>query len=73
MMAPRSGRPWARSNSRAWSRRSHYAPGERGWVKVKNRAYWRRELERESASQIRRERSFRGVQRHSGVGGEAAT
>jgi bifunctional non-homologous end joining protein LigD len=25
-----------------------YRPGERGWVKVKNRAYWRWELERES-------------------------
>jgi hypothetical protein len=33
-------------------------PGERGWVKVKNRAYWRWELEREGASKIRRERQF---------------
>jgi bifunctional non-homologous end joining protein LigD len=29
--------------------RSTYRPGERGWVKVKNRAYWRYELEREAA------------------------
>jgi ATP-dependent DNA ligase len=26
-----------------------YRPGERGWVKVKNRAYWRFEHERELA------------------------
>jgi bifunctional non-homologous end joining protein LigD len=29
--------------------RSPYRPGERGWVKVKNRSYWRYELEREAA------------------------
>jgi bifunctional non-homologous end joining protein LigD len=38
--------------------RSRYAPGERGWIKTKNRAYWRGELEREGASKIRRERQF---------------
>jgi|SRR5512132_762402 bifunctional non-homologous end joining protein LigD len=26
-----------------------YRPGERGWIKFKNRAYWRYELERDSA------------------------
>jgi ATP-dependent DNA ligase len=30
-------------------RSGRYLPGERGWVKVKNRAYWRYELEREGA------------------------
>ena len=29
--------------------RSSYRSGERGWVKVKNRSYWRYELEREAA------------------------
>lgn len=33
-----------------------YLPGERGWVKVKNRDYWRFELEREGA--IRRKQSM---------------
>ena len=28
---------------------SRYQPGDRGWVKTKNRAYWRYEMERESA------------------------
>jgi bifunctional non-homologous end joining protein LigD len=26
-----------------------YRPGERGWVKIKNREYWRYEMEREGA------------------------
>lgn len=30
-------------------RASLYRPGERGWVKIKNREYWRYELEREGA------------------------
>jgi bifunctional non-homologous end joining protein LigD len=30
-----------------------YRPGERGWVKVKNRAYWRWEIEREGAIRAR--------------------
>lgn len=34
-----------------------YRPGERAWVKVKNRAYWRYELEREGAIQSRRRRT----------------
>ena len=28
---------------------SRYRPGDRGWLKVKNRDYWRYDLERESA------------------------
>ena len=39
-------------------RRSRYESGERGWVKVKNRDYWRWEMEREGALRIRRERRF---------------
>jgi bifunctional non-homologous end joining protein LigD len=39
-------------------RRGRYVPGERGWIKTKNRAYWRWELEREGGSKIRRERQF---------------
>jgi hypothetical protein len=39
-------------------RRSRYVSGERGWLKVKNRAYWRYEIEREGASKIRRARQF---------------
>jgi bifunctional non-homologous end joining protein LigD len=38
--------------------RGRYTPGERGWVKTKNRAYWRYELERESAINKRRPRMF---------------
>ena len=34
-----------------------YLPGERAWVKVKNRAYWRYELEREGAIRSRRRRA----------------
>ena len=37
---------------------SPYRPGERGWVKIKNREYWRYELERESAINKRRPRMF---------------
>jgi bifunctional non-homologous end joining protein LigD len=35
-----------------------YRPGERGWIKIKNRNYWRYELERESAINKRRVRQF---------------
>ena len=35
-----------------------YRPGERGWVKTKNRSYWRYEMERESAINKRRQRQF---------------
>src|SRR5689334_10954110 len=34
----------------AKKRSSRYASGERGWLKTKNRAYWRWELEREGRS-----------------------
>ena len=34
-------------------RHSRYVSGERGWVKIKNRAYWRYEMERESALKAR--------------------
>jgi ATP-dependent DNA ligase len=37
---------------------SRYRPGYRGWVKIKNREYWRYELERESAINSRRPRAF---------------
>jgi bifunctional non-homologous end joining protein LigD len=35
-----------------------YTPRKRAWVKVKNRSYWRYELERERAIQSRRDRTF---------------
>ena len=35
-------------------RSGRFLPGERGWVKVKNRDYWRCELERTSAIRPRR-------------------
>jgi ATP-dependent DNA ligase len=28
---------------------SRYRPSERGWIKIKNKDYWRYEMERESA------------------------
>jgi ATP-dependent DNA ligase len=40
-------------------RGGHYKPGERGWVKIKNHAYWRHELERESAIHKRPPREVR--------------
>jgi bifunctional non-homologous end joining protein LigD len=39
-------------------RNSRYRPGERGWVKTKNRDYWRYELERESALNKPRVKQF---------------
>ena len=39
-------------------RGSLYRPGDRGWVKIKNREYWRYELERESAVSQQRRRVF---------------
>jgi bifunctional non-homologous end joining protein LigD len=36
----------------------HYQPGERAWVKTKNRGYWRYDLERESAMNKRRVKQF---------------
>jgi len=35
-------------------RDSRYRPGERGWVKTKNRSYWRWEMEREGTIRSRR-------------------
>jgi bifunctional non-homologous end joining protein LigD len=37
---------------------SLYRSGDRGWVKIKNRSYWRWELERESAISRRRVKQF---------------
>jgi bifunctional non-homologous end joining protein LigD len=39
-------------------RTSRYGPGERGWIKTKNRSYWRYDMERESAMNHRRARQF---------------
>jgi bifunctional non-homologous end joining protein LigD len=39
-------------------RSGRYIPGERVWIKVKNRSYWRYELEREGAFRHRRARQF---------------
>jgi bifunctional non-homologous end joining protein LigD len=39
-------------------RNSRYRPGERGWVKTKNRSYWRWEMERESAINKPRVKQF---------------
>ena len=37
---------------------SRYRPGERGWIKIKNRDYWRWEMERESALNKPRVKQF---------------
>lgn len=37
---------------------SRYRPGQRGWVKIKNREYWRYELEREGAINRTRVKQF---------------
>ena len=39
-------------------KKSRYRPGGRGWVKIKNRDYWRYEMERESAINKPRRRMF---------------
>jgi ATP-dependent DNA ligase len=36
---------------------SRYRPNERGWVKVKNPDYWRRDLEREAVARSRERRA----------------
>ena len=36
---------------------SRYRPGDRGWVKVKNPDYWRRDLEREGMQRSRERRA----------------
>ena len=42
------------------AKRKHgrYQPGQRAWVKVKNREYWRYEIQREAAMMQRRPRTF---------------
>ena len=35
-----------------------YRPGERAWVKTRNRSYWRYEIEREGALNVSRPRQF---------------
>lgn len=37
---------------------SRYMPGYGGWTKIKNRSYWRYEMERESAINRPRQRMF---------------
>jgi ATP-dependent DNA ligase len=38
---------------------TRYRPGQRGWVKVKNRDYWRHELEVEAIKRkVERRRAF---------------
>jgi ATP-dependent DNA ligase len=39
-------------------RSGRYVPGERAWIKTKNRAYWRYEIEREAAFSIKRSKQF---------------
>jgi bifunctional non-homologous end joining protein LigD len=39
-------------------RSGRYVPGGRGWIKTKNRAYWRYEMEREGAFKVKRMRQF---------------
>jgi bifunctional non-homologous end joining protein LigD len=39
-------------------RSGRYVPGGRGWVKTKNRDYWRYEMEREGAMTLKREHQF---------------
>ena len=39
-------------------RSGRYVSGERGWVKTKNREYWRYEMEREGAFRSKRPRQF---------------
>jgi ATP-dependent DNA ligase len=39
-------------------RSSRYRPGERSWVKIKNRNYWRWEMEHESAINKPRVKQF---------------
>jgi bifunctional non-homologous end joining protein LigD len=39
-------------------RSGRYVSGGRGWIKTKNREYWRYEMEREGAMTLKRERQF---------------
>jgi ATP-dependent DNA ligase len=50
---------WLSLDSVLAKRRSdRYLPGDRAWMKVKSRDYWRHEMEREGAFNSRRERQF---------------
>jgi hypothetical protein len=42
----------------AKQRSGRYLPGDRGWIKTKNRDYWRYEMEREGAFNSRRQRQL---------------
>ena len=44
----------------AKKRSSRYRPGDRGWIKVKNRNYWRRDSELEAMQRSAERRSGRG-------------
>ena len=39
-------------------RSGRYLSGKSGWIKIKNRDYWRYEMEREGARTVRRARQF---------------
>jgi ATP-dependent DNA ligase len=39
-------------------RSGRYVPGERGWIKMKNKEYWLYEIEREAARKVKRPRQF---------------
>jgi hypothetical protein len=49
---------WARQRCRVETASDLNRPGDRGWVKIKNREYWRYEMERESAMNRPRQRTF---------------
>jgi ATP-dependent DNA ligase len=40
---------------------SRYQPGERGWIKLKNPNYWRRDAEREAMARKHERRARRGA------------
>jgi len=44
----------------AKKRSSRYRPGDRGWIKVKNRNYWRRDSELEAMQRSAERRAARG-------------
>lgn len=46
-----------------------YLAGERAWPKVKNRAYWRYDLEREGAFRARERAHFNAIAKAFGEGG----
>ncbi|MGI8478348.1 MAG: hypothetical protein ACR2M2_00560 [Gaiellaceae bacterium] len=44
---------------------SLYRSNDRGWVKVKNPGYWRRDAEREARARKHEQRQRRGASRHA--------